>query len=125
MNNIDDNYLPSVLSSIKLSPLNNMNIENMNNNIKNLILLDKIAPIPPKESSKNLNCNKQNVLAGLLENIKAKIDNIDNIIKINKIAEFNFFLNAMNKNGIIKQNCSSTPKLHVCIKGLNSFTIDQ
>ena len=39
MNNIDDNYLPSVLSSIKLSPLNNMNIENMNNNIKNLILL--------------------------------------------------------------------------------------
>ena len=53
MNNINDNYLPSALLSIKLTPLNNMNIENMNNNIKNLILLSSNTDLNLFNKKKN------------------------------------------------------------------------
>ena len=73
MNNINDNYLPSALLSIKLTPLNNMNIENMNNNIKNLILLSSNTDLNLFNKKKNKWVLKnKNKLLKYYEKIKKK-----------------------------------------------------
>jgi len=117
MNNINDNYLSSALSSIKLTPLNNMNIENINNNIKNLILLsnNKDLNLFNKKKNKWVLKNKDKLLKDYEKIKKKELKSLEQIKK-RELKE----LQQINKRELKDIHCSL---LHLAQLGNNNFSV--
>jgi hypothetical protein len=113
----NDNYLLSEHLSTRLSHLNNMNIDNINNNIKNLILLSSNIDLNlfNKKKNKWVLKNKDKLLKDYEKIKKKELKSLEQIKK-KELKE----LQQINENKLIDTHCSLS---HLAQLGNNNFSV--